>query len=124
FTETDLPERLSPVISRTAFRVVQEALTNAAKHAAGSPVDVRVTGAESGINISVINTADATVVDELVRQAGGGRGLAGIEERAQLVGGTLTSAPRPAGGFEVSAWLPTRLRPVGARPEQPTADGQ
>jgi signal transduction histidine kinase len=108
FTEIDLPERLSPTIGRTAFRVVQEGLTNAAKYAAGSPVDVRVTGTESGISISVVNTAAATTVDDLVRQSGGGRGLAGLEERTRIVGGSMTSAPREEGGFEVHAWLPTR----------------
>jgi len=117
FTELDLPERLSPTIGRTAFRVVQEGLTNAAKHAAGSPVDVRVTGTESGITISIVNTAAATTADDLVRQSGGGRGLVGLEERTRLVGGSLTSAPRQEGGFEVHAWLPTRPQPLAGPPE-------
>lgn len=106
-TEVNLPERLSPTISRTALRVVQEGLTNAAKHAAGSPVDVRVVGSDSGITISVINIRDASEVDDVVRQSGGGRGLTGLRERTELVGGSLVSASRPEGGFEVSAWLPS-----------------
>jgi len=104
----ELPEGLSPTIGRTAFRVVQEALTNAAKYATGVPVVVRIAGAECGISISAVNGGTAAAVDALVRDAGGGRGLAGLAERIALVGGRFAAAPRPDGGFELTVWLPAQ----------------
>ncbi|WP_285102074.1 ATP-binding protein [Promicromonospora sp. MEB111] len=92
---------------RAAHRVVQEALTNAAKHAPGA--EVRVTLANE-------DTADATLVvtvtnDTSPRPPGGigtGYGLIGLDERVRLAGGVLTAGTEPGGGFVVTARLPVR----------------
>jgi signal transduction histidine kinase len=117
----ELPAGLSPTVGRTAFRIVQEALTNAAKHAAGAPVVVRITDAEAGIGIWVVNSGTATGVDPLVRDAGGGRGLAGLAERVALVAGRFDATPSHDGGFELTAWLPGRPLPADQIPVRPAA---
>jgi signal transduction histidine kinase len=96
----DLPESTS----RSAYRIVQETLTNARKHAPGAPVVVRVTGAPSdGISLEVRNPAVPRAGDPLPPS---GLGLTGLAERAELAGGTLTSGVDRSGDFVVRAWLP------------------
>ncbi|WP_079404009.1 sensor histidine kinase [Streptomyces sp. 3211] len=100
-----------PLVGRTAYRIVQEALTNVRKHAPGAHVDVRVTGGPGdGLTVEVRDTgrpgpdpARGTVPEPAV--AGGGQGLIGLAERARLAGGELTALPAD-GGFRVHAWLP------------------
>lgn len=91
----DVPDTLG----RTVYRIVQESMTNARKHAAGSTVDVHVRAAD-GLAVDVVNT----VGDQ--GEPGGGQGLAGLKERAALAGGRLTASQEPGGGWRVSAWLP------------------
>ncbi len=90
-------------VSRHAYRVVQESLTNAAKHAPGATVRLTVLGApERGLTIRVSNppsVASATT-------PGAGLGLVGLEERVQLVGGRMETGPGAAGDFTVDVWLP------------------
>ncbi|WP_129841799.1 histidine kinase [Streptomyces sp. RFCAC02] len=102
-------------VQRTAYRVVQEGLTNARKHAPGAPVTVTVTGGPGqGLTVTVRNPlagfpADATPIP------GAGAGLTGLEERAALDGGTLTHGPA-GGAFELVAALPwTTSAPVTDR---------
>jgi signal transduction histidine kinase len=88
---------------RTAYRVVQEALTNARKHAPGAPVTVTVGGAAgSGLTIEVENGAATGA--QPVRTPG--TGLAGLAERLGLAGGRLEHGRTGAGGWRVTAWLP------------------
>ena len=90
-------------VGRTAYRVAQEALTNARKHAPGAPVAVAVGGsAGSGLSIEVEN---GTPVDPPPPRAPG-QGLAGLAERVGLAGGRLEHGPTDAGGWRVAAWLP------------------
>jgi signal transduction histidine kinase len=85
----------------TAYRVVQESLTNALKYAAGSATVVRVGYESAGLDISVTTAAGRAALKH-----GSGRGLAGLRERVELFGGSL-SAGRGAGGeFTVAAHLP------------------
>ncbi|MDQ0937551.1 sensor histidine kinase [Streptomyces turgidiscabies] len=86
-----------------AYRVVQESLTNAAKHAPGAPIAVRVTHGTEETVVSVVNERPEN--DESPPAAGSGSGLIGLDERVRLAGGTLRTGPR-AGGFEVRARLP------------------
>lgn len=88
-----------------AHRIVQEALTNAARHAPGSSVTVSVETGADGVRLSVTN-GRAT----LPPRAGAttGLGLAGLEEAARAAGGTLRHGPAAGGGFEVVADLPAR----------------
>jgi signal transduction histidine kinase len=104
----DLCEELAGVVpdraGRTAYRIVQEALTNARKHAPGAEVSVRVAGAPGeGLTVEVGNTPPA------VAPAAGtpsGQGLVGLAERVALAGGRLDHGPTAAGGWRLSAWLP------------------
>ncbi|MEU3947737.1 histidine kinase [Streptomyces sp. NPDC029526] len=92
------------VVGRTAYRIAQECLTNARKHAPGTEVTVTVTGGPGeGLAVTVTNPppgADAPPVP------GAGQGLIGLVERATLAGGTLEHGPAPDGGFAVRARLP------------------
>jgi signal transduction histidine kinase len=88
---------------RTVYRVVQEALTNARKHAHGAQVRVALTGAAgAGLTVEVVNDAPAGP-----RPAGEpGQGLTGLTERVALAGGRLEHGPTGTGGWRLAAWLP------------------
>ncbi|MFF9778021.1 sensor histidine kinase [Streptomyces sp. NPDC013978] len=91
-------------VGRTAYRIAQECLTNARKHAPGAEVTVTVTGAPGdGLTVLVRNTAPPGEVPPV---PGSGQGLIGLTERATLAGGRLEHGPEEDGGFAVRAWLP------------------
>ncbi|MEV8516809.1 sensor histidine kinase [Dactylosporangium sp. NPDC051484] len=90
-----------PGVGLAAYRVVQEALTNAVKHAAGSSVRVTVSAAGGVLRVEVLDDGGATAGGH-----GSGRGLIGLRERLAVYGGTLTAGPRPTGGFRVVAQIP------------------
>jgi signal transduction histidine kinase len=90
---------LSPTAERAAYRIVQEALTNAARHSVGGPIAVSVTRGRRDAVILVHNTGTATHAN------GSGRGLVNMRERALLEGGSLESGP-VEDGFVVRASLP------------------
>lgn len=95
----EVPGRLG----RTAYRIVQEALTNARKHAPGAQVSVELSGGPGeGLAVDVRNTAAQGPAAE----AGAGNGLTGLAERVALAGGRIRHGPVAGGGFAVSAWLP------------------
>jgi signal transduction histidine kinase len=90
-------------VGRTAYRIVQEGLTNARKHAPGVTVLVDVSGSPSGgLDIRVRNPARSTSPSTT---PGAGLGLVGLAERAMLSGGRLESG-REDGTFELHGWLP------------------
>ena len=97
----------SPVVARTAYRIVQEALTNVRKHAPGSGVRVEVRYEADRVRLRVWNSAPTAVVDRELASSGSGSGLKGLRQRVELVGGTFESGPRPDGGFCVESVLPT-----------------
>ncbi|MGC0386018.1 sensor histidine kinase [Streptomyces sp. SAI-129] len=101
---------LTPGVDLTAYRIVQEALTNVAKHAPERAAHVGFTYANSRLLITVSNDGPATATT--VNGASGGFGLRGMRERAQSIGGDLCAGPRPEGGFEVTTALP--LQPSAA----------
>jgi signal transduction histidine kinase len=103
-----------PMVARAAYRVVQEALTNVAKHAPGAAVTVRVTSTGSQTSVSVVNAPRPA--GPLPGAASGHLGLIGLRERVRLVGGTLRAGPRD-GGFAVTASLPHDAAPVEETPE-------
>ncbi|MDG4533926.1 histidine kinase [Streptomyces sp. AV19] len=104
-------------VERAAHRVVQEALTNVAKHAPGASVRVSVARSADGTVVSVENTAPAAPASGL---PGGGRGLIGLDERVRLAGGSLRHGPHE-GGYLVTATLPHTPPRPGAR--RPAGDG-
>jgi signal transduction histidine kinase len=95
-------------VSRSGYRIVQEALTNVMKHAGTVPTTVSVHRGAGVVEIEVLNGApngdhwDAGFAPA----ASGGRGLVGIEERVALLGGSVEAGPRPGGGFRLWARLP------------------
>jgi signal transduction histidine kinase len=95
------PRPLPPALDLSAFRIVQEALTNALKHAGPARADVTVRYEDGLVSLEISDTG---------RGPGGGRGtghgLAGMRERAAMFGGELQALPRPEGGFAVRARLP------------------
>ncbi|TDD16591.1 sensor histidine kinase [Kribbella turkmenica] len=96
----DAPGSLPEHVGRTAYRIVQEGLTNALKHAPGEPVKISVTGAPSnGLFVEMRNPAPN-------RRRGDGKGLLGLSERAALVDGRLEHGRTPEGEFRLFAWLP------------------
>lgn len=99
------PTGLSEPVSRAAYRIIQEALTNARKHAPGAPVtlDVRRRGDE--LLVALGNQGPMTPVPP---HPGTGMGLTGLRERAELAGGSLTYGSDPDGRFVVMARLPWR----------------
>lgn len=90
-----------PTGSPTVYRVVQESLTNAAKHAPGAPVEVRFRRTRADLVVSVVNEPPSSP-----GSGSGGHGLVGLAERVRLAGGTLAAASRPDGGFAVVATMP------------------
>ncbi|WP_156761563.1 sensor histidine kinase [Microbacterium karelineae] len=93
------------LVSRTAFRVVQEALTNARRHAPGAAIRVRITGHPDGLlAIEVVNGRPSPTAR--IEATGSGSGLMGLAERVDLADGSLDYGPNEYGGFAVRAWLP------------------
>ena len=123
------PALASPVVTRTAYRVVREALTNVRKHAPGAPVTVRVGYDPAQVRLSVRNDppgrgngqagpgpadpglagpgpAGPVLADPVLASTGSGLGLASLRQRIELVHGTLRAGPEPDGGFSVEVVLP------------------
>jgi signal transduction histidine kinase len=98
------PGGLPPSAARAAYRVVQEALTNARKHAAGQPVQVVVTG-EPGTRLTIDVRNPLPANEPVPASPGAGTGLVGLTERVHLAGGQLDHET-VAGQFHLHAWLP------------------
>jgi signal transduction histidine kinase len=95
-----------PPVQRAAYRVVQEALTNASRYAPGAAVTVTAVHAADTTTVTVTNDPPpAGPLPTIGRDANGGTGLVGLNERVRLTGGTLSAEPH-AGGFRVCAHLP------------------
>ncbi|BCY10315.1 sensor histidine kinase [Actinoplanes sp. L3-i22] len=100
-TRTGRPRPMPAGVELAAYRVVQEALTNTVKHAAGASAAVVVDYGPDQLRVRVTDTGGAPR-----GPAGAGRGLIGLRERLAVYGGTLHSGPRPAGGYRVDARIP------------------
>ena len=98
------PQRLAPGLDLTAYRVLQEALTNVLKHAPSAHPRVKVVYAERELLLSVVDEGCGAAPRQ--RGASGGHGLIGMRERVLLYGGCLDAGPREGGGFAVRARLP------------------
>lgn len=101
------PRPLAPGVELVAYRVVQEALTNALKHAGPATASVTVMIGTDALDLRVIDTGRGS--SERTSSNGSGHGLVGMAERVELYGGTLETGPGPEGGFEVSARIPLGL---------------
>jgi signal transduction histidine kinase len=98
-------EAVPAATGRSAYRIVQEGLTNARKHARGAAVDVTVEGAEgSGLTIEIRNRMPVGVAASEI--PGTGTGIVGLAERASLAGGRLEHGRTAAGDYRLWVWLP------------------
>jgi signal transduction histidine kinase len=108
----------SPVVGRTVYRIVQEALTNARKHAPGARVSVQVRYDPANVRVTIRNTPPTQPADAGLVGTGSGMGLVTLRKRIELVGGTLHADPDPDGGFLVDATLPSYV-PTAASARSP-----
>ncbi|WP_405973185.1 histidine kinase [Streptomyces sp. NBC_00988] len=104
---------LAPGVELSAYRIIQEALSNALRHAPGSTVAVEVTHLPEGLQLTVTNSRPRQAVQPSL---GAGHGLLGMRERASMLGGHLTATETFQGGFAIVAFLP---RDGVALPDEP-----
>jgi signal transduction histidine kinase len=95
------PRELPPGVDVSSYRIVQEALTNALKHAGPARAEVRIRYAADGLELEITDTGTGGAATN-----GDGHGLTGMRERVAVFGGELASGPRDGGGFAVKARLP------------------
>lgn len=107
-TVSGTPLELAQQVDLAAYRITQEALTNAAKHAPDTVVDVTLTWTPAGVRIRVVNPPHPH--PERPAAPGTGNGLIGMRERATSAGGSLRTGRTGDGGFEVVATLPAQSR--------------
>jgi signal transduction histidine kinase len=98
-------------VDLAAYRIIQEALTNSARHSGGAAATVRLGYRPDGVLVEITDDGPPAgpapaSPGPLSAVASTGAGIAGMTERAAAIGGTLTAAPRSTGGFAVRAWLP------------------
>jgi len=104
-----LPD-LDPPAERAIYRTVQESLTNIRKHAPGASAEVVLAHTGVGTAVTITNTAPTRATVPLPSSR---HGLLGLHQRAALLGGTLTWAPTPDGGWQTVLTLPVAVRPKG-----------
>ncbi|MFI6375672.1 sensor histidine kinase [Streptomyces sp. NPDC050546] len=107
-TRTGDPAALAPATELTAYRIIQEALTNTHKHASATRTEVVLEYGAHALRVTVTDDGRPGTP----KGAGTGHGLIGMRERAIAIGGTVTAGPRPEGGFQVIAELPLSLTPT------------
>ncbi|TDP92971.1 signal transduction histidine kinase [Labedaea rhizosphaerae] len=110
--ETAPVTELPSAVGSAAYRIVQESITNVIRHVGPTKVTVRLEPGADALRIEVVDAGCQGPPPMPVRR-GGGRGIVGMRERCQLLGGELDARSRPGGGFEVVARLP--LAPAGSR---------
>jgi signal transduction histidine kinase len=105
---------LDPGVELSAYRIVQEALSNALRHAPQARVHVQLGYDHDALTVQVINgPSTAPRSSPAAANNGHGHGLVGMRERVAMLGGTLSVGPRPDGGYAVTATLPTRAPTEG-----------
>jgi signal transduction histidine kinase len=107
------PVPLPPGLDLSAYRIIQEALTNALKHAGHTSTAVRVAYQSDRLLLDVSNqpgTAQQPGAGNGNHQVNGGHGIIGMRERAALFGGTMKAELQPGGGYRVHAALPLPAR--------------
>jgi signal transduction histidine kinase len=96
------PRALEQSVDLSAYRIVQEALTNVVKHAGGAPTTVTLGYRPDALELTIADSGNGAPASD----SPGGHGLVGMRERAAMFGGTLSAGPRAGRGFEVRASLP------------------
>ncbi len=108
FAEVGDPAPLPESVGLSAYRIVQEAVTNTLRHAAATRVDVRVRHLSGALEVEVVD--DGRAASSAAARSGSGLGLAGMRERVALHDGELEVGPRPTGGYRVRARFPLPVR--------------
>ena len=120
--EEDGPRDALPAdVDLTAYRIIQEALTNSARHSGGTRATVRLGYDAQALRIEVDD--DGRAAPSAIQANGSGHGITGMTERAAALGGTFEAGPRPGGGFGVRAWLPLRGWQPGPGPREVSGHG-
>jgi signal transduction histidine kinase len=101
---------LPPAVDRAAYRIAQEALTNALRHAGRASAVVTVRYEPGRLLVEVLDDGRGAERGRGEPEPGGGHGISGMRERALALGGTLDAGPHPLGGFRVSASLPVGIQ--------------
>ncbi|MDG4825314.1 histidine kinase [Asanoa sp. WMMD1127] len=109
---------LPPSLDLSAYRIVQEALTNVLKHSGADRAEVAIAHGPDVLSVTVTDAGDGQAA---AGPAGAGHGIVGMRERAAMFGGTLAAEPLPGGGFRVTAVLPVPARTAVARAAAVTA---
>ncbi|MFK0292601.1 sensor histidine kinase [Streptomyces sp. NPDC090442] len=101
-----MPGPLTPAADHAAYRIVQEGLTNAHKHAPGAPITVELRYEPDALIVEVANGAAPEPPANRHDVVSGGQGLTGLRERTRLIGGMVHAGPTPHGGFRLAGVLP------------------
>lgn len=107
----DLPQG----VELSAYRIVQEALSNALRHAPGASARVELAYVLGGLGLRIVNTAPS---GEAPPSPGAGHGITGMRERVAMLNGEMTAGPTADGGYEVAAFLPVSSEPEPVRQPQ------
>jgi signal transduction histidine kinase len=115
FQMTGTPRPLPESVELCGYRIIQEALTNSGRHAAGSHVAVELGYASDALRISIRDDGTGVSAARGSPSAAGGFGLMGMRERVAMLGGEFKAGPDQAGGFRVAASLPAPARSADQR---------
>ncbi len=105
------PRQLPVAVDETAYRIIQESLTNVMRHAAATSASVTVVYDRERLIVEIENDELLEPIAVSSRSEGTGNGILGMRERAREIGGELEAGPLPGGGFRVCARLPVLGRP-------------
>lgn len=111
-TVTGAVRELPPGVELSAYRIIQEALSNTLRHAPGAAASVEVSYVLGGLGIRVVNAA---ATGDVRPSAGAGHGITGMQERVAMLEGEMTAGATAAGGYEVAVFIPVRGRQNGAQ---------
>ncbi|GAB3618717.1 histidine kinase [Okibacterium endophyticum] len=103
-SQGEIPADVPASVHVATFRIAQEAISNAVRHAPGAPITVSLGGTTQAVTLMIVNAPSTTPPGPLSR--GSGHGLVGMRERASFLGGTVESGPTEGGGYRVRAVLP------------------
>jgi signal transduction histidine kinase len=108
-TVTGAVRELPQGVELSAYRIIQEALSNTLRHAPGSTAKVEVSYVLGGLGLRVVNSAPQGLVKP---SPGAGHGITGMRERVTMLNGEMTAAPTNDGGYEVTAFIPVAAIPA------------
>ncbi|MFE9564196.1 sensor histidine kinase [Streptomyces sp. NPDC006487] len=109
-TVTGAVRELPPGVELSAYRIIQEALSNSLRHAPGASAGVEISYVLGGLGLRIVNEAGT---EDVRPSPGAGQGITGMRERVAMLEGEMTAGERSSGGFEVAVFIPV----AGSRPE-------